>query len=91
MGTIEQMDKQIAQANKDDGKREKYIDSLKQNPEFQEYIVEPIKKGMEEIKSVSSIDITQEPQKVLAQIEAQKISYEYITLLLSFFLDNDNK
>lgn len=91
MSTIEQIDQEIRKASIDTTKREKYIADLKQNPDFQRFIVEPIKDGMEKIKSVDSIDITQDPQKVMAQIEAQKISHEYLTLLMSFFLDVDNK
>ncbi len=88
MDGIEQIDKSISDANKYEGKREKYLQGLKMDPNFKQFIVEPIKQGMEKIQSVESIDVSQDTQKVLAQIEAQKISYEYLTLLLSFFLDN---
>jgi len=86
---MEQLDKKIKDANEDEGKREKYLKGLKQDPNFKEFVVEPIKEGMKKIQSVESIDISQDPQKVLSQIEAQKISFEYLTLLLSFFLDSE--
>ena len=89
MDGIEQIDAEVRKAIKKDDKREKYLKSLKSSPEFKKYIIQPIKEGMTKIQSVESIDITQDSQKILAQIEAQKISYEYLNLLLSFFLDEN--
>ena len=89
MDAIQQLDKKIKDANKDDGKREKYLKNLKQSPEFQEYVVAPIKKGLEKIKSIDSIDVTQDAVELKSQINGQKISTEYLTLLLSFFLDSE--
>ena len=91
MSTIDQIDKVIRDGNKDDGKRGKYITGLKQNPEFQEYVVEPIKKGLAEIKNIDNIDVTQDAVELKSQINGQKISHEYLTLLLSFFLNDDTK
>ncbi len=83
MSTIDQIDKAIKDGGNNDSKRDKYLATLKASPEFQKYVVAPLRESIEEVKSVSSVDMTQSNEKIIATLEAQKISYEFLRLAFS--------